>query len=310
MSYKVFIDGAHGTTGLKIRSYLQARDDIEIIEIAEDLRKDLNERVRLAKEADVSLLCLPDAASRELAEAAPPDVRLIDTSTAFRTDPDWVYGLPELKRGQREKIRNSTRTANPGCHATGFIVLAEPVVEAGVVSPDYPFDCFSVTGYSGGGKQMIEKHHASDRPEYLISPGQYALKQAHKHLPEMVMMSGITEAPAFSPVVGDYFSGMVVTVPLHRRLMKSPLSVEELRQLFRDHYAGEPLIRVMDQDPEDGFIHSDIMKQRNDLEIFVTGNDDRPILISRFDNLGKGASGAAVQNLNIMLGIEETKGLL
>lgn len=310
MSYKVFIDGAHGTTGLRIRTYLKARDDIEIIEIAEDLRKDLGERVRMTKEADITLLCLPDDASRELAAAAPADVRLIDTSTAHRTDLDWVYGLPELKSGQREKIRNSTRTANPGCHATGFIVLAEPIVEAGIVAPDYSFDCFSVTGYSGGGKQMIEKHQSADRPGYLVSPGQYALKQAHKHLPEMVMMSGITEPPVFCPVVGDYFSGMVVTLPLHRKLMKKQLSVEELRQVFRDRYAGEPLIRVMDQDPDDGFVHSDIMSQRNDLEIFISGNDDRPILISRFDNLGKGASGAAVQNLNIMLGIEETKGLL
>lgn len=309
MGYKVFIDGGHGTTGLKIHERLDQRDDIEILRIDEAHRKDLDARIEMTKQADISILCLPDAASRELAQAAPPNVRLIDTSTAHRTNPDWVYGMPELAPGQREKIRNAARVANPGCHATGFILLVRPLVDAGILPPDYPLDAFCITGYSGGGKKMIQNHEKADREAYLSSPGQYGLTQKHKHLPEMVMMTGISQAPAFSPVVGDFYSGMVMTVPLHTGMLHGSPGPEEIRQVYRERYGGEKLIRVMDKDPEDGFIHSNVMAGSDEFQIFVTGNEERVLLLSRFDNLGKGASGQAVQNMNIMLGIEETKGV-
>lgn len=309
MGYKVFIDGGHGTTGLKIHERLDQRDDIEILRIDEAHRKDLDARIEMTKQADISILCLPDAASRELAQAAPPDVRLIDTSTAHRTNPDWVYGMPELALGQREKIRNAARVANPGCHATGFILLVRPLVDAGILPPDYPLDAFCITGYSGGGKKMIQNHEKADREAYLSSPGQYGLTQKHKHLPEMVMMTGISQAPAFSPIVGDFYSGMVMTVPLHTGMLHGSPGPEEIRQVYRERYGEEKLIRVMDKDPEDGFIHSNVMAGSDEFQIFVTGNEERAILLSRFDNLGKGASGQAVQNMNIMLGIEETKGV-
>ena len=309
MGYKVFIDGGHGTTGLKIHERLDQRDDIEILRIDEAHRKDLDARIEMTKQADISILCLPDAASQELAQAAPPDVRLIDTSTAHRTNPDWVYGMPELAPGQREKIRNAARVANPGCHATGFILLVRPLVDAGILPPDYPLDAFCITGYSGGGKKMIQNHEKADREAYLSSPGQYGLNQKHKHLPEMVMMTGISRAPAFSPIVGDFYSGMVMTVPLHTGMLHGSPGPEEIRQVYRERYGEEKLIRVMDKDPEDGFIHSNVMAGSDEFQIFVTGNDERVLLLSRFDNLGKGASGQAVQNMNIMLGIEETKGV-
>lgn len=309
MGYKVFIDGGHGTTGLKIHERLDQRDDIEILRIDEAHRKDLDARIEMTKQADISILCLPDAASRELAQAAPPDVRLIDTSTAHRTNPDWVYGMPELAPGQREKIRNAARVANPGCHATGFILLIRPLVDAGILPPDYPLDAFCITGYSGGGKKMIQNHEKADREAYLSSPGQYGLTQKHKHLPEMVMMTGISQAPAFSPIVGDFYSGMVMTVPLHTGMLHGSPGPEEIRQVYRERYGEEKLIRVMDKDPEDGFIHSNVMAGSDEFQIFVTGNEERVLLLSRFDNLGKGASGQAVQNMNIMLGIEETKGV-
>ncbi|MCI5747712.1 N-acetyl-gamma-glutamyl-phosphate reductase [Eubacterium pyruvativorans] len=309
MGYKVFIDGGHGTTGLKIHERLDQRDDIEILRIDEAHRKDLDARIEMTKQADISILCLPDAASQELAQAAPPDVRLIDTSTAHRTNPDWVYGMPELAPGQREKIRNAARVANPGCHATGFILLVRPLVDAGILPPDYPLDAFCITGYSGGGKKMIQNHEKADREAYLSSPGQYGLTQKHKHLPEMVMMTGISQAPAFSPIVGDFYSGMVMTVPLHTGMLHGSPGPEEIRQVYRERYGEEKLIRVMDKDPEDGFIHSNVMAGSDEFQIFVTGNEERVLLLSRFDNLGKGASGQAVQNMNIMLGIEETKGV-
>ncbi|SFO04530.1 N-acetyl-gamma-glutamyl-phosphate reductase [Eubacterium pyruvativorans] len=309
MGYKVFIDGGHGTTGLKIHERLDQRDDIEILRIDEAHRKDLDAKIEMTKQADISILCLPDAASRELAQAAPPDVRLIDTSTAHRTNPDWVYGMPELAPGQREKIRNAARVANPGCHATGFILLVRPLVDAGILPPDYPLDAFCITGYSGGGKKMIQNHEKADREAYLSSPGQYGLTQKHKHLPEMVMMTGISQAPAFSPIVGDFYSGMVMTVPLHTGMLHGSPGPEEIRQVYRERYGEEKMIRVMDKDPEDGFIHSNVMAGSDEFQIFVTGNEERVLLLSRFDNLGKGASGQAVQNMNIMLGIEETKGV-
>ncbi|MBQ1407297.1 MAG: N-acetyl-gamma-glutamyl-phosphate reductase [Eubacterium sp.] len=309
MKHSIFIDGAHGTTGLKIREYLAGRDDIEIIDIEEEKRKDLAERARLAEIADVAVLCLPDAASKELADAVTDKARLIDTSTAHRVADGWTYGLPELTFDQRRAIAQAKKVANPGCHATGLIVLTRPLVDTGVIAPDYPVTSFCVTGYSGGGKAMIARHESEERDGFLGSPGQYALGQAHKHLPEMVRYGGLSSEPSFCPVVGDFYSGMVMTIPLRRELMNKHFGVEGLREVFAERYEEEPLIHVRWDLPDDGFIHGDIMAGRDDLEIFVGGNDERPLVIARFDNLGKGASGAAVQNLNIMLGTDENKGL-
>ena len=213
--HKVFIDGGHGTTGLRINEYLAGRKDIQILGIDPEERKNPEARLAKIREADVSILCLPDQAAREIAAAAPEDAVLIDTSTAHRTAPGWTYGMPELTAGQRDRIRNSTRIANPGCHASGFILLTRPLIEAGLLGRDALLTCFCMTGYSGGGKSMIGRYESSDRPAELDSPAQYALGQSHKHLPEMVMMTGLENAPCFSPVVGDFYSGMVMTVPIH-----------------------------------------------------------------------------------------------
>ena len=308
--HKVFIDGAHGTTGLRINEYLAGRPDIQIIEIDPDKRKDTGARVDMIKQADVSILCLPDQASREIAAAAPGDSVLIDTSTAHRTDPDWVYGMPELTEGQRDRIRSSTRIANPGCHASGFILLVRPLIEAGLLDRDSLLTCFCVTGYSGGGKSMIADYEDPDRPETLDSPGQYALGQTHKHLPEMMQMTGLSNAPCFCPVVADFYSGMVMTVPLHKAMLRGEAGIDDVLRVFHKRYDGEPLMKVSDSAPESGKVYSNPMSGNNGMEIYVTGSDERMLLIASFDNLGKGASGAAVQNLNIVLGTEETAGLI
>ena len=316
MKYNVFIDGGHGTTGLEIRERLAGRDDIQILEIADDLRKDLDARVEMAKRADVTIMCLPDDASKELAEALPEDVRVIDTSTAHRTDPDWVYGMPELEPAKREEIRNASRVANPGCHATGFILLARPLIDAGLIAPDKVLSCFCVTGYSGGGRKMIEDYVRRHGEGMVVSPSQYALGQSHKHLPEMKKMSGLEKEPVFCPVVGDYYRGMVMTIELPEEMIckdvddasKGSDTVDLIRSLYKRRYENEPLISITDG-PEDGFLYSDTMSMSDRFEIMTLGNSERILLISRFDNLGKGASGAAVQNMNIMLGIDETKGL-
>ena len=308
--YKVFIDGAHGTTGLRINEYLAGRPDIKIIEIDPDKRKDMDARISMIKEADVSILCLPDQASREIAAAAPADSVIIDTSTAHRTDPDWTYGMPELTASQREKICSSTRIANPGCHASGFILLVRPLIEAGLLDKDALLTCFCMTGYSGGGKKMIADYENEDRAAVLDSPGQYALGQSHKHLPEMVQMTGLSGAPCFSPVVADFYSGMVMTVPLHVALLKNGAGIEDVKKALHMRYDGEALIKVHDEAPEGGTVYSNPMAGNNGMEMYVTGNEERILLIASYDNLGKGASGAAVQNLNIVLGTEETAGLL
>lgn len=310
MKYKVFVDGGSGTTGLKIHDRLNKRDDIEIINIQEDKRKNIDDRLEKIKEADITFLCLPDAAAREIASLAPKGSKILDTSTAHRTDPDWVYGMPELNAGQRDRIKDSSRVAVPGCHASGFIFAAAPLIAEGVIDADCPLDVTSITGYSGGGKKMIAAHEDENRPGYLGSAGQYALTQMHKHLPEMTAMTGLREKPAFIPIVVDHYSGMVVTVPLHKNTMKRKLTPDQLRQVFREYYKGEKMVNVNDSWPDDGFIHSLVKSGDNDLEIFVYGNEDTPVISTRFDNLGKGASGAAVQNMNIMLGIDETKGLI
>ena len=308
--YKVFIDGAHGTTGLRINEYLAGRSDIQILEIDPGKRKDTEARVSMIKEADVSILCLPDQASREIAAAAPADSVIIDTSTAHRTDPYWTYGMPELTAGQRDKIRSSTRIANPGCHASGFILLVRPLIEAGLLDKDALLTCFCITGYSGGGKKMIADYEDAERDADLDSPGQYALGQAHKHLPEMVKMTGIVNAPCFSPVVADFHSGMVMTVPLHTSMLKNGAGIDDVKKTLHQRYDNEPLIKVNDEAPESGKVYSNPMAGNNGVEMYVTGNEERILLIASYDNLGKGASGAAVQNLNIVLGTEETAGLI
>ncbi len=308
--YKVFIDGAHGTTGLRINEYLIGRPDIQILEIDSDLRKDMEARVSMIKSADVSILCLPDQAAREIAAAAPKDSVIIDTSTAHRTDPDWVYGMPELCAEQRDKIRSSTRIANPGCHASGFILLVRPLIDAGLLGRESLLSCFCMTGYSGGGKKMIADYEDDGRDCSLDSPGQYALGQTHKHLPEMVQMTGLAEAPCFSPVVADFYSGMVMTVPLHGSMLKGGAGRNEVLGAFYERYDGEALIKVYDEVPESGKVYSNTMAGSNGMEIYVAGNDERMLLIASYDNLGKGASGAAVQNMNIVLGADETAGLL
>lgn len=309
MKYRVFVDGAHGTTGLRIREYLEKRDDIEQIILPDDRRKDLGARVEAAEKADVSILCLPDSAAVEMADAVPDDVRLIDTSTAHRTSEGWVYGFPELEPGARQAVKESSRVANPGCHATGLISLIRPLVEKKVISSSYPVTSFCITGYSGGGKKMIAQYEDPNRDSVIGTCGQYGITQKHKHLPEMKKYSGLDREPSFCPVVGDFYSGMVMTVELRKELLEQPLTPEDIKAVYREYYKDEKLIHTADA-PDSGFIYGGDMSGRNDLKIIVTGNDDRMLVISEFDNLGKGASGAAVQNMNIMLGIEETKGLI
>ncbi len=317
MKYKVFIDGAEGTTGLKIHQYFAKRDDIELVTIDSAKRKDLDERVSCVKKADISFLCLPDAAAKEIAHAAPKECRILDTSTAHRTDSEWTYGMPELAPGQREKIKNSNRVAVPGCHATGVILLIKPLLEAGLVPVDYPFSACSLTGYSGGGKKMIAQYEAAERTagiccgekkeDILCSPRQYGIAQMHKHLPEIIAMTGVSSAPAFMPIVADYYSGMEVTIPLKGSGNVTKAQVEEV---MKNYYKDQLMVKYVDSADDAGFVAAGRLSGKNNLEITVEGNDENILLIATYDNLGKGASGAAVQNMNIMLGIDETKGLL
>ncbi len=302
---KVFIDGYAGTTGLKIYERLSSRKDIQLLTLTEETRKDLSARRDALNSADIAFLCLPDDAAKESVSLIQnPNTAVIDTSTAHRVAPEWVYGLPELK-GQREKIAASKRVANPGCHATGFIVLVAPLVEAGIVGRDEVLSCFSLTGYSGGGKKMIAQYEADGRDTLLDAPRQYGLSQSHKHIPEMAKVCGLESAPVFCPIVADYFAGMEVTVGLHG------VSVKALKECYREYF-GQGVVKFTEGDTfgEGGFISAGAFAGRDDLEICVYGNDERALLVSRFDNLGKGASGAAIQNMNILLGVEETAGLV
>ena len=318
MNYKIFIDGQEGTTGLKIRKRLKERNDLELLTIAEEDRKDLEVRLEMIRRADISFLCLPDAASREIAGLASPERRILDTSTAHRTDKNWVYGFPELSGTQKDKIRESNRVAVPGCHATGFIALVKPLVALNIIDKDYPLVCHSITGYSGGGKSMIaqyEQDGRDGRDGSLDTPRQYGLDQSHKHLPEMRVITEISNPPAFHPIVADYYSGMLVTVSLHSRLMKKKLNLSELRREIGEYYQGRPLIAVRkaEEKPTDGaagFMTAGALAETDGLEIYVLGNDEQITLTARFDNLGKGASGAAIQCMNIMLGLPEEKGLV
>ena len=303
---KVFIDGSAGTTGLRIVERLSARTDLELLILPDELRKDPAARADALATAEIAFLCLPDDAARESAALATGSkVKIIDTSTAHRTDPNWVYGMPELK-GQREKIAASSRVANPGCHASGFVALVAPLVQAGILSADAALSCFSLTGYSGGGKKMIAQYESSDRSTLLDAPRQYALTQSHKHLKEMVALCGLQNVPIFCPIVGDFYNGMEVTVPLFTKDIKGNLA--DIQDLYRTYYTSG-LIHFEGAADEDGLLSASAYADRDDMGISVFGNEDRILLVSRFDNLGKGASGAAIQNMNILLGLDEAAGL-
>ena len=311
MSIKVFIDGSSGTTGLRIADRLAARPEIELLSISAEGRKDVAERAKVINSADLAFLCLPDAASIEVMPLVDEKVKILDTSTAFRTAPGWVYGFPEL-RGQREKIKNANRVAVPGCHASGFISLARPLVELGLVPADYPFTCHSLTGYSGGGKKMIAEYEADARPRTCDAPRAYGLTLHHKHLPEMQAVSGLTAAPIFCPIVDDYYSGMEVTVPLRMELLNG-VTPARIAEGLAAYYAGEGQITVhpLGELPADGMISGNALQGTDRMELYCTASPDgsQMLLISLFDNLGKGSSGAAVQCMNILLGLEETAGL-
>ncbi|MCL2021212.1 MAG: N-acetyl-gamma-glutamyl-phosphate reductase [Betaproteobacteria bacterium] len=319
MSCKIFIDGRHGTTGLKIDARLSNRAGIEIISLPEAERKNPAARALFLNEADIVFLCLPDDAARESVALIQPDntrTRVLDTSTAHRTHPDWVYGLPELDGGQRQRIKDARRVAVPGCHASGFILLMRPLVAARLVPADYPVSVSSITGYSGGGKEMIASYETvTPLPDTMLSPRVYALGLSHKHLPEMQKMSGLAEPPLFTPIVGNVKQGMVVMIPLFPRLLPKRPTPADLNAFYREYYASERFIKVMPADSletgvlENGFLPATACNDTNRVEIFVFGHSEQILLAARFDNLGKGASGAAVQCMNIILGVDEAAGL-
>ena len=305
---KVFIDGSAGTTGLRIRERLAERKDLTILTLPEELRKDPEVRAKRLNEADVSFLCLPDAASREaVAMVKNPEAILIDTSTAHRVSSDWMYGMPELP-GQRERIRSAKRIANPGCHASGFIALVAPLVAAGIVKKEARLSCFSLTGYSGGGKKMIADYENPERAALYDAPRQYGLNQTHKHLPEMAVMTGLQHSPVFCPIVAPYYAGMEVTVPLTEE--DTTASIEIIQDIYRKAYVSGMIHLNETQEGENGFLSAEAFAGRDDMEVSIFGQEGRIILVSRFDNLGKGASGAAIQNMNLALGLEEKTGLV
>lgn len=309
---KVYIDGKEGTTGLQIYQRLGERRDIELLLIDEDKRKDREERRKFINAADLVFLCLPDAAAVEAVELVENDhTRIIDASTAHRTAPGWTYGFPELSQAQREMVSASKRVANPGCHATGFISCVYPLVRAGLLPADADLSCFSLTGYSGGGKKMIAQYEGDEKPLPLFSPGIYALGQGHKHLPEMKAVCGLEKEPVFCPIVADYYKGMATTVPLHMDQLSGVNSLKQVWEALNDCYGGQKLVKVAPLGgPESGKLYGNALAYSNGLELHVAGNDERFTITALFDNLGKGASGAAVQNMNLMLGFEETEGLL
>lgn len=310
MKTKVFIDGHSGTTGLRIHERLAQRADIELLQISEELRKDPKEVKKYMEAADIAFLCLPDKAAIEavgLAEGT--KVRIIDTSTAHRIAPGWTYGFPELSSKQAQAIAESNRVGNPGCHASGVISLIQPLTKAGLLPLDYPLTAFSLTGYSGGGKKMIAQYEG-DKTDDLFAPRQYGLGQTHKHLPEVVAICNLSQKPFLSPIVDDYYCGMEVTVPLFTKLLKGQPALKDVWETLAAHYDGSDFVHVRPLgEDKGGFLAANDMSGRDDLEIFVTGNDERVLVTSVFDNLGKGASGAAIQNMNIMIGIDPKTGL-
>ncbi|MBO5320868.1 MAG: N-acetyl-gamma-glutamyl-phosphate reductase [Ruminococcus sp.] len=315
MSVKVYIDGQEGTTGLKILERFEGRNDIELLRISEDKRKDPAERAKFINMSDYTFLCLPDEASREAVSFVDNDhVRIIDASTAHRTNPDWAYGFPELSPEHREKITKSNRVAVPGCYASGFASIVYPLVKNGIIPADFPVFAYATSGYSGAGKKAIAVYEGEDKPYEYGSPRQYALSQQHKHLPEMKAVSGLEYTPMFNPIICDYFSGMVVSVPIQTRMLGKPVTAEEVHAMYAKHYEGANMVEVMPlmsaDEQKSFFLASNTLSGVNKLQVFVFGSDEQILLCARLDNLGKGASGAAVQCLNIMMGIDETTGLV
>ena len=310
MKTKVYIDGQSGTTGLQIYDRIGQREDLELLRIPEELRHDPDERKKYLNSADIVFLCLPDEGAREAVSFIDnPNVRVIDASTAHRTNPDWTYGYPELSKAQREAIRTRKRVANPGCHATGFISTTAPLVAMGVLPKDYPMSCYSLTGYSGGGKKMIAEYEAEGRSELLDAPGIYGLNLQHKHLPEMQTVTGLAYPPVFMPVVDDYDKGMATTIMLQNRLLPGQPSAEEICAKLADYYRDEHFVSVVPFGENDSKLYANKLAGTNRLEIVVCGHEEQTTVTAVFDNLGKGASGAAVQNMNIMLGLPEETGL-
>ncbi len=304
---KVFIDGSQGTTGLRIFDRLSQRADIELIKLPEELRKDLLARKNAINSSDITFLCLPDDAAIEAVAQANDNVRILDTSTAHRTSEQWIYGFPEVFENGFERVKNANRVAVPGCHASGFIALVRPLVDAGVLPKDELLTCHSVTGYSGGGKKMIAEYETEERDLLLGAPRQYGLAQQHKHLKEMRAITGINTVPIFCPIVSDFYSGMCVTVPLFSSQLKGA-DINTVREIYKNKYTG-PIVSFCETANEGGFISANGIKGKDSMQIFVEGNDERILLIARYDNLGKGASGAALQCMNIMMGADITTGL-
>ena len=309
MTKKVFIDGKAGTTGLRIYERLESRNDIEIITLSDEMRKDINAKRKAINEADIAFLCLPDdAAIESVSLIENENTVVIDTSTAHRTNPDWAYGFPELSDLYEEKIKSSKRITVPGCHASGFIALIYPLIESGILSRDTLLSCFSITGYSGGGKKMIAEYEDENRNNLLNAPRQYGIAQKHKHLPEMKIISGLENEPIFSPIVSQFYSGMEVTIPLFTSMLSNGKTVEDVKNAYQEKYRSD-IVYYTENSDESGFVSANKLSGKDSMEISVVGNDERILLIARYDNLGKGASGAAVECLNIVLGAEKTTGL-
>ncbi len=313
MKTKVFIDGSEGTTGLRINERFQKRDDIELLQISPELRKDPEERKKMILASDITFLCLPDEAARESAAlAGQEDVIIIDASTAHRTEEGWAYGFPELSDGHRAAVREGKRIAVPGCYATGFISLVYPLTAGGILPKDYPVSSFAISGYSGAGRKVIAAYESGDRPKELSSGREYALTQQHKHLKEMKKITGLERTPLFSPIIDDYYSGMVVSVPLYADLLARKETPESLLRYYAEYYKNQRFIQVSAADDETaagGFIAGNGLSGWDGLKIYATGNEERIVLTAQFDNLGKGASGAAIQCMNIILGCDEAEGL-
>lgn len=308
--YNVFIDGKEGTTGLQIFDRLKVHNRVNVMTLPEEKRKDIKERTKYLNDADLCFLCLPDDAAKEAVSLITnPNVKVIDASTAHRTNPDWVYGLPEISDVRREEISKSRRVANPGCHATGVISIVAPLVKSGILSPDYPFTVHSVTGYSGAGKKTIAVYESDNRDKALDSPRQYALGLNHKHLPEIVRECGLNNNPVFNPIISDFYSGMCVSVPVFTRLMSKKYTVNALIKFYTEYYAKQNFIKVAKTSEVPQFLAANELSGTNDLKIYINGNDEQILIAAVFDNLGKGASGAAVQNMNIMFGFDETLSL-
>ena len=306
----VYIDGQSGTTGLQINERIGKREDLTLLRIDEDKRHDKEERRKFLNSADIVFLCLPDEGAREAVSLIEnPDVRVIDASTAHRTSDDWVYGYPELSPEQREAIAGGKRIANPGCHATGFISSAAPLIRMGILPADYPLTCYSLTGYSGGGKKMIAQYEAEEREGFLDAPGLYGLNLRHKHIPEMVKWAGLANPPVFMPVVDDYYKGMAPTIMLHNRLLPGAPSAAQIREYLADYYQKEHFVSVLPYEESRKTVYANSLAGTNRLQLIVCGHEDQTSVTALFDNLGKGASGAAVQNMNIMLGLPEWTGL-